>query len=94
MVFPTEKKNDGGVSAISKWWPPANLQIRADSKGDFSGDIGKNSLFSGHNKLVQIISRLFFLKLDIIDKISAANVKKVTDTEVTNWKLGGYGTMR
>ena len=56
----------------------------------FGADLGKNSLFSGYNKLVQIISRLLFCFL--LDTI--ANVKNVTDTEVTNWKRGGWDTVR
>ena len=54
----------------------------------FSGDLGRNSLISGYNKLVQIISRPLFFLLDTI-----ANVKNVTDTEVKNWKLSGWGTV-
>ena len=46
------KKIDGGLSAFSKWRPPANFQIHAYFRGNFSADIGKNSLFSGHNKLL------------------------------------------
>ena len=96
MVFPTEKY-DGGVSAISKWRTPGNLQIRVDFKGDLAVISVKNNLFSGYNKLVQIISRLllfffFFLFFFLLDTI--ANVKNDTNTEVTNWKLGGWGMLR